>query len=158
MRARIRIPVIPLGCLVMLLLGWAGFRQLMKPFRSDPEPLRSLTEVAQMTGISFPPGSQLVDGSICRCWNAYLYARIRLAPHEVPRLWRQPSFEEMPSATENALAMNVPADLWRQWRLGDVQDFRSARGGSLQRKGISQALVSLDDPSHPLLHLYWFSN
>jgi hypothetical protein len=124
-------------------------------FRDEPERLTSLQEAAQVTGLSFPPGSSLLDGKVCRCWNAYLYARVQLPPHQVPRFFQQAPFA---GKTYTALDLNIPAEVRRQWRLDAVRDFRSAEGGELQRGGVRQALVSLDNPSEPILHLYWFDD
>jgi hypothetical protein len=127
-------------------------------FRQTPEPLTSLEEATKVTGVAFPPGCTLIDGQECRCWNAYLYARIRIPPYQVPRLWKAPPFRGECSATEDAMAINLPPEVRRGWRLDRVKDFRSSGGGDLYAEGASQALVSLDNPSDPVLYLYWFHN
>ena len=127
-------------------------------FRSTPEPLRRLEEVTEVTRLALPAGSTLIDGKVCRCWNAYLYARIRIPPHQVPQFWKQAPFGGKVSATKDALGIHLPGEVRRAWRLDAVRDFRSAGGGDLYEEGASQALVSLDDPSDPVLYLYWFHN
>ena len=127
-------------------------------FRQTPEPLRNLEDATKLTGVVFPPGCTLIDGEVCPCWNAYLYARIRIPPYQVPLLWKAQPFGGECSATEDATAFNLPLEVRRGWSLDAVKDFRSAGGGDLYKEGVSQALVSLDNPSDPVLYFYWFHN
>jgi len=144
---------------VCVILAYSGFvwYSMTRLFRTEPERLASLQKLTEITHVTLPEGSVLLDGTVCPCWNAYLYARIRIPPHQLPKFWKQPPFNGAVSAIEDPMSINLPLPVRRRWGLDQVRDFRSSSGGDLHQGGVSQVLVSLDDPSNPLLHLYWFS-
>jgi hypothetical protein len=126
--------------------------------RHVPEPIRNLPAVSDVTHVAFPQGSTLIDGKVCRCWNAFLYARVRLPADRVQEFWSQPLFAGRFSSKKDELFINVPAGVARSWRVDAVRTFQWSAGGDLMQEGSSQAFVSFDDPANPVLHLYWAHN
>jgi hypothetical protein len=143
--------------LMLLLLGMRFMLQQM--FGTGPAPAGSLAQLSEKTNVAFPPGSELIDGEICHCWVPWAYARVSIPPERVPQFWKQSLFSDPPLPPQSGSLDNMVSVVARnRWKLWKLKDCRYNSGGDMYQGGAVEALLSLDDPNRPVLHLYWYAN
>jgi hypothetical protein len=140
----------------LVIVASSAFTLAKGPFNMTPTPISGLEELATKTHLTFPAGARVIEGSICHCWEAHAYAKIRISPKDIEPFLGQPPFQGRMSGADFTLdPIFASARLSERWQLSRIKRSTFVEGGDRYQLGQYQALVDLDSPESPILYVFW---
>ena len=129
-----------------------------------PVALSAISEVQEITALSFPAGANLLDGECLGGWNPYLVAVVSLPASDVDVFLSQPLLREQLQSSSNELARGAaspdfgPVFARRGWHVERVRDFLSA-SLSIEQQPLTEVivLVDLDRPLLATVYVVWYA-
>jgi hypothetical protein len=166
-----RMPIVFAVVALVLVGGMAIWRDWSRMFDTTVHPVRTANQITEVTGLSFPPGCQVLAGRFHKTGGfgpSGLWAVVELPAAGVREFFKQPRLRNREKGRspdqirgEFGWGIMLPVDAAQQRcrdQLASVRRFTAAEAGSYDVDGALAVVVDLGRPVSPVAYVSWGAN